>query len=157
MDLFAPTLYPSLISSSYLCLGVLKLGMVRVAKEKPLLLLINKSDQFPGHRQVAYLLYWNSQKLVEGSQGRNALAKPFKEAEQSWSTELRHTASSFLCSLYRSSKSVGCNSLISTDHMGWIYAETLHSGHSSQQLDWRKKTKANGRAAKSVWQRANCL
>lgn len=45
------------IPSSYLCLGVLRLGMVRVAKEKPPLLLMNGSDQFPGHRQVAYLLY----------------------------------------------------------------------------------------------------
>lgn len=47
---------PSILSS-YLCLGVLRLGMVRVAKEKPPLLLMNGSDQFPGHRQVAYLLY----------------------------------------------------------------------------------------------------
>lgn len=47
---------PSILSS-YLCLGVLRLGMVRIAKEKPPLLLMNESDQFPGHRQVAYLLY----------------------------------------------------------------------------------------------------
>lgn len=40
---------PSILSS-YLCLDVLRLGMVRVAKEKPLFLLINESDQFPGHR-----------------------------------------------------------------------------------------------------------